>query len=162
MLARDAAKHSARLFHRRPALRQPRPLTKAKMSNLSVGLDLMKRTSLKKHNDQIFFVLILQILQSTTGRKHWFLISLSREACQGWWTSELQILHLTKVRCPYMHKHNVSVLSSHFPQAMHMQSSGNSSQWWKANKTKPLSSGFSPPPPHHHLLCVCEEKNVCD
>ncbi len=111
--ARDAATHSTRFCRRRPALRHPRPLTKAKMSNLAVSLDLMKRTSLEKHSDPIFCVSVLQILHSTTGRRQWFLISRSRPACRAWWTLELQIIHLTKVRSPNIRKHDVSVLIFH-------------------------------------------------
>lgn len=157
--ARVASTRSARLSRRRPALRRPRPLTKAKMSNLSVCSKLINRTSLKKHKDNIFCLFILQILPSTTGRRQWFLISLSRQACRSWWTSELQILHLTKVRCPNVHKHNIASPSSNFPQAVNVRSSGNSSQSWKANKTKPLSCGFSAFSPRS---CVCEEQSVCD
>ncbi len=62
---------------------------------------------------QSFVFLVLQILRSTTGRRQWFLISLSRPACRAWWTSELQIIHLTKVRSPNIRKHDVSVLIFH-------------------------------------------------
>ncbi len=110
MLGESRARDARR---RRPALHHPRPLTKAKMSNLAVSLDLMKRTSLEKHSDQIFCVSVLQILRSTTGRRQWFLISLSRKACRAWWTLELQTLHLTKVWSPNMRKHDVSVLIFH-------------------------------------------------
>ncbi len=75
-------------------------LQRRKCQTFAVSLDLMKRTSLEKHSDPIFCVSVLQILRSTTGRRQWFLISLSRPACRAWWTLELQIIHLTKVRSP--------------------------------------------------------------